>query len=57
MRDLEKGGELDQRVESLANRVAETKAGPIEEGLDWYQADKLVRPMWQLPDEDDPSGV
>ena len=51
VRDLEKSGELDQLIESLANRVAETKAGLIEQGLDWYQADELVRPMWQLPDE------
>lgn len=57
VRDLEKSGELDKHVESLANRVAETKAGLIGQGLDWYQADELVRPMWQLPDEDDPSGV
>ena len=28
------------------------KTGLIQQGLDWYQADELVRPMRQLPDED-----
>ncbi len=57
VRDLEKSGELDQHVESLAERVSEMKAGLIGQGLTWHEADELERQMWQLRDENDPSGV
>ena len=33
------------------------KAGLIDQGLTWHEADELVRPMWQPRDENDPSGV
>ena len=51
VRELEDSGDLDQLLEDLAERVLNTRADLIAQGLDWYQADELVRPMWQLPDE------
>ena len=51
VKDLRASGELDRVLEELAERVVEMRAGLIEQGLDWYQADELVRPLWQLPDE------
>lgn len=53
VKDLRESGDLDRVVSELAERVIQTRADLISNhGLDWYQADELVRPMWQLPDEE-----
>ena len=52
VKELRAKGDLDRVVKELAELVSEVHGGLIGQGLDWYQADELVRPMWQLPDEE-----
>jgi len=48
---LRQEGRLQPVLAELAERVVQSRAELMQQGLDWYQADELVRPMWQLPDE------
>ena len=48
---LRQEGRLQPVLQELAERVVQSRADLMQQGLDWYQADELVRPMWQLPDE------
>ena len=38
-------------LEELVDLTSEMRSDLQDQGLTWQEADELVRPLWQLPDE------
>ena len=52
VRDLERSGELAAVVAALEQTILEKQAVMLKKGLSLEQADKLLRPMWMISDDD-----